>query len=46
MDAELRFVLSLLDENERLKKELARIQSCICHRIPGKDWHLKKCPAK
>jgi hypothetical protein len=39
-------ILWLHSELERVKKELAFERSCTCHRIPSKDWHLDRCPAK
>ena len=28
-----------------LRKRMGREESCICTRIPSKNWHLDKCPA-
>jgi chromosome segregation ATPase len=28
-----------------LRKRMRREESCICTRIPSKNWHLDKCPA-
>lgn len=34
------------DDLTRIIAEHERERSCICHRIPSKDWHLERCPAR
>ena len=38
--------LDLTKMVEDLRSNMEKMESCICHRIPSKNWHLERCPAR